>query len=208
MTDPTYIETQRLHSWFDTPERAAPYLKRCQRRARHLVARLLKAAEGVDPAPRPDILDVGCRTGTALPIFHEAFPHSRIVGVDIVPEFLAEAIKLGDEVCFGDAHALPFEDREFNWIFCHHTLEHCHDPLRAWHELRRVASTGIFLTVPLEDERAFAENPAHFLSHDSPLGWLNWFDDPKWLLALAAPSTDCDVEIIYVRNPYYSRSAP
>jgi SAM-dependent methyltransferase len=41
-----------------------------------------------------------------------------------------------------DAHALPFEDGEFELIICSEVLEHLHTPEKAIAEMRRVSRDG------------------------------------------------------------------
>lgn len=44
----------------------------------------------------------------------------------------------GKEGVEGDAHALPFPDKSFDFVLITETLEHCHSPQRVMDEIRRV----------------------------------------------------------------------
>jgi len=71
-------------------------------------------------------LDAGCGVGLQIPLLAAAVgPQGRITGLDIAPEFLAEAkdnVKykgLTDRVtfCQSDIYDPPFENEEFDWIW-------------------------------------------------------------------------------------------
>jgi ubiquinone/menaquinone biosynthesis C-methylase UbiE len=52
-----------------------------------------------------------------------------------------------DNVCYADAHDLPFADKQFGAALATHVLEHVEDPRRAFAELRRVADE-VFIVCP------------------------------------------------------------
>jgi ubiquinone/menaquinone biosynthesis C-methylase UbiE len=52
-----------------------------------------------------------------------------------------------ENVCYADAHALPFADKQFGAVIASHVLEHVDDPARALSELRRVADE-VFVICP------------------------------------------------------------
>lgn len=45
-----------------------------------------------------------------------------------------------------DIHKLPFKDKEFDFVYCSHVLEHLADPIKACQELMRVAKRGYIET--------------------------------------------------------------
>tara|TARA_R110002060_G_scaffold56005_3_gene66395 strand:- start:1262 stop:1774 length:513 start_codon:yes stop_codon:yes gene_type:complete len=59
-------------------------------------------------------------------------------------------------VCYGDAHALPFEDNTFGAVILSHCLEHVEDPQAVLAECRRV-------TVP--QGKVYAITPPWFTPH-------------------------------------------
>jgi len=85
------------------------------------VAALELALAGLD-APRR-ALDLGSGTGVAAQAVAQHFPAAEVVGVDLAPAMVAEAVRmlpaeLADRVRFeaGDASALRFADREFELV--------------------------------------------------------------------------------------------
>jgi len=58
------------------------------------------------------------------------------------------------------AESLPFRDKEFDFVYCSHVLEHTIDPARACAELQRVARRG-YLEVPSRHSEVLVGNPTH-----------------------------------------------
>ena len=67
-------------------------------------------------------------------------------------------------VC-GDAEALPFRDRSFDYLVCSHTLEHLDHPLLFLREAMRVAHKGLIVTPNELSERLFgSEKHKHLIA--------------------------------------------
>jgi SAM-dependent methyltransferase len=88
-------------------------------------------------------LDVGTGTG----VFAEAFAARglRSEGVDVNPEFLAEARRLVPGAAFreGRMEALPYEDGAFDLVFLAHALHETRELATALREARRVARVRV-----------------------------------------------------------------
>lgn len=121
---------------------AALMAEQAERAAARLVERLRTFAE-LDGTER--VLDAGTGAGT----FALAFAPSvrEVVGLDPVPELLAEAQRLSADLgnvtfVVGDATALPFEDATFDLAACARTLHHVGRPELVVAELARVVRPG------------------------------------------------------------------
>jgi len=53
-----------------------------------------------------------------------------------------------DQVCWGDAHTLPYPDKHFGSAILSHVLEHVDDPREVMAEVQRVTEGQIFVIVP------------------------------------------------------------
>jgi ubiquinone/menaquinone biosynthesis C-methylase UbiE len=73
-----------------------------------------------------------------------------------------------------DIHELPFQDNEFDFVYCSHLLEHVDDPARACEELMRVAKRG------------YIETPTK--THDIMLNYLYMENHHKWHVDLTGNS--------------------
>lgn len=175
--DSKEIETQEK---FNRVSAHSPYNKMAFNRARQLCQFIRQ-----NGCEATSFLDAGCREGFAMDSFKEFFPKARVVGVDLVPAFVKEAADSG-EAYQGDIQNLDrFGGQEFQWTFCSHTLEHCPDTRKAIEELYRVTQFGVFLVVPLEDDKHFEDNESHHMKTEDPIEWLKLFQHPDWILTSA-----------------------
>jgi ubiquinone/menaquinone biosynthesis C-methylase UbiE len=133
---------------FDEQARAARYEEWYAgrgRRADWLEKRLLAGFLACFPQAET-VLEVGCGTGHFTRWLAEQ--RRRVVGLDISPTMLAEAMKWnGVQYVVGDALALPFADRSFDVVAFITTLEFVTDPQAALGEAVRVARRGLLLGV-------------------------------------------------------------
>lgn len=94
------------------------------------------------------ILEVGCGRGIALPVLARLCEPTRLVGLDIDPELLAEAAanlreqRTEAELVAADARRMPFEDGAFDVIVDFGTLFHIARPQAASAEIARVLAPG------------------------------------------------------------------
>jgi ubiquinone/menaquinone biosynthesis C-methylase UbiE len=106
-----------------------------------------KLCSVIDPKHGERLLEVGSGSGLLCRMLAPKLqPDGRIVGLDISPEFLAEAQKYADQtgkydpIVFqaGQAEALPYAAASFDGAFAARLLLHASDPDAAVRELARV----------------------------------------------------------------------
>lgn len=138
--DADYVRESRFGVWFlDT-----------QTWVTHVIQRALLDLIRLMGAPKvfPEILDVGCGYGKALPLLDEHFRPRRIVGLDAElaarPHALRQAARLRCAFEFvhasGSCTGLP--DASFDMVFCHQSFHHIIDQERAIREFHRVLRPG------------------------------------------------------------------
>ena len=89
------------------------------------------------------ILDVGCGTGViSADLIHSNFEN--LSGIDLNLTFLnLAAFHLPMmQLYAADAHKLPFNDKTFDYAFCHYLLMWITDPAFVIHEMKRVTRSG------------------------------------------------------------------
>jgi len=101
------------------------------------------------------VLDIGCNDGYGMEKIKEL--GCEVWGVDIAKNKVERAIKKGLNVKRGYMENLPYKDKEFDIIFCSHTLEHSSNVEKAVKEMKRVAKR-VIIVVPIENG---TKNPAH-----------------------------------------------
>ncbi len=96
------------------------------------------------------IVDVGCGT--------DPFPFATTL-VDLHAEPTEHRFtRLADmdrDVVIADIQDLPFQDNEFDFVYCCHVLEHVDDPIVACRELMRIGKRGFIETPTLMKDALF-----------------------------------------------------
>ncbi|MFB9558124.1 class I SAM-dependent methyltransferase [Streptomyces roseoviridis] len=107
------------------------------------------AAAAADLGLRPGdaVLDAGCGTGRALPPLREAVgPTGTVIGADLTPEMLAEAVKAGRDrtgtLILADVARLPVRDGALDAVFGAGLVSHLADPAGGLRELARAVRPG------------------------------------------------------------------
>jgi SAM-dependent methyltransferase len=112
----------------------------------------------LDLMPGELIADVGCGPGTYFELLRER--GARVVGCDLSPGMVTEALTKGFPALVADAQHLPFERASFDRVMCNHVLYHVPDQKQAILELRRIARPGatvLITTNGADTLRAFAD---------------------------------------------------
>jgi SAM-dependent methyltransferase len=93
------------------------------------------------------IIDIGCGNGYFL---------QQVAAFDTQGKYELHACDvmaskhLGERIAYhqGNIESLPFADKSFDVVTCHHTIEHIPSPHRAVAELKRIARKQILLVTP------------------------------------------------------------
>jgi SAM-dependent methyltransferase len=113
-----------------------------------------RAVAELDPSPGGVALDAGCGSGRALePLRDRVGPRGMVIGLDVTPEMLAEAVRRGRRapgslaLVLGDAWRLPLAAGTLDAILAAGLIPHLDDPAAALAELARVTRPGGRLAV-------------------------------------------------------------
>lgn len=88
----------------------------------------------------PRILDVGCGTGANLLMLNQ---HGEAHGVDVSPDALSFCHSRGlNNVQYGEAECLPYEDNSFDIVTSIDVIEHLDDDVACLQEMRRILRPG------------------------------------------------------------------
>ncbi|MFJ5097983.1 class I SAM-dependent methyltransferase [Streptomyces sp. NPDC088557] len=104
------------------------------------------AVESIGLRPGDAVLDAGCGTGRALPPLRAAVgPSGTVLGVDLTPEMLEQAVLAGRggpggsaALLRADVGRLPVRDGALNAVFGAGLVSHLADPVADLRELARV----------------------------------------------------------------------
>ena len=152
------------------------------------------------------VLDLGCGAGDSVDLFRHFDPGVRWVGLDLPrsPEVDARA-RVDAEFATFDGERIPFEDGEFELVFCKQVLEHVRRPAPLLAEVRRVLEPGGHLvgsTSQLE--------PYHSLSlaNPTPYGLTTLLDEVGLPVVELRPNIDGLTLVIQRglgRHPFFRR---
>ncbi|MFB8245071.1 class I SAM-dependent methyltransferase [Streptomyces sp. NPDC055952] len=98
------------------------------------------------------VLDAGCGTGRALPPLRAAVgPSGVVLGVDVTPAMLREAVRAGRDregaLLLADVAALPLRSGSLDAVFGAGLVSHLPDPAENLRELARVVRPGGLLAL-------------------------------------------------------------
>jgi 2-polyprenyl-3-methyl-5-hydroxy-6-metoxy-1,4-benzoquinol methylase len=109
------------------------------------------------------ILDAGCGEGRGVKSLLDA-GFKNVSGVDLTPEKVEAGKSKGLNLFLGDLHSLEtIQDKEYDYVFCSHTLEHMMDLPKAISNLVRITKHKIFYIIPIHETKEFVtlHNPSH-----------------------------------------------
>jgi ubiquinone/menaquinone biosynthesis C-methylase UbiE len=128
------------------------------------------------------LLDVGCGRGHWLSLLSEQQKRLHLTGCDV---FEKETVSKPFDYRQGSIYKLPFEDKSFDIVTCHHTIEHLPELNKAIAELKRVARKQLIIVTPRQRY--------YYYTLDLHL---HFFPEKEYLLDVVdlqkADCTDCD----------------
>ncbi|MCX6121338.1 MAG: class I SAM-dependent methyltransferase [Ignavibacteriales bacterium] len=112
-------------------------------------------------------LDIGCNTGELV-----SFLNSRNIyteGLDSNQEFIYAARKKYSTLHFNCGSDLSiFKDNQFESVIAWNVIEHIHDDLDALHQMVRIASHNVILSIPKEDELSLPDSRVTYRPYVDP----------------------------------------
>jgi protein-L-isoaspartate(D-aspartate) O-methyltransferase len=144
------------------------------------VARAMAAHYGIGPGDR--VLDVGCGKGFLLYDLAKVIPGVEIHGLDISRYAIDNAKEeIKHRLLVGDAAALPYPDRHFDFVYSINTLHnlHCYDLERALREIERVGRKHKYVCVESYRNEQEKANLLYWQvtceAFNTPQEWQWWF---------------------------------
>lgn len=119
-------------------------------------ARFHEISTLIEPT-RGRVLDVGSADGTFTKVILNKSRASKVVGIDVLSQSIAYAKRRfarSSKMRFrvADAHDIPYEDKQFDAVFCLETLEHVEKPLVVIQEIHRVLKDDGYIVVLVPSE--------------------------------------------------------
>jgi protein-L-isoaspartate(D-aspartate) O-methyltransferase len=144
------------------------------------VARLMAEHYGLKAGDR--VLDVGCGKGFQLYELMQVVPGIEVHGIDVSAYAIENAKEeLRDRVQVGNANALPFPDKHFDYVMSINTLHnlYCYDLDKALREIERVGKKHKYICVESYRNETEKTNLLYWQvtceAFNTPEEWAWWF---------------------------------
>lgn len=122
------------------------------------------------------IIDLGCGEGRGIEtLLNMGFNY--LYGMDIAKNKVEKGFSNNLPIYQGDFHDLSrFENKEFDYLFCSHAIEHALDSGKVIKGALRIAKNGLFITpIDSSSQPEYGTSP-HTSNFDSEERWKDLFD--------------------------------
>lgn len=120
-------------------------------------------------------LDIGARDGHFSILMAARF--TEVIALDLTKPTIAHP---GVECVEGNAAALPFQDNDFDFVFCAEVLEHIPPDIlpKVCREIERVTNKGVLIGVPFKQDIRVGRTTCYACGHQNPpWGHVNSFKE-------------------------------
>jgi len=127
---------------------------------------MIKIIEKLNPK---SILDVGCGHGFFVGFYKMYYPDIRVIGIDGADAILTE--KVSNDIFYGDANMIPFEDKSFDLVMSSDFFEHIKEEEidRIYSEMKRVGERMLsFIAV---ENKELTDKQLQYHCTNKPLEW-------------------------------------
>lgn len=130
------------------------------------------------------MLEVGCGPGVDYAGAIATLPHINYTGVDMTQNMVdyCKATYPSGKFVVGDIHQLPFQERQFELVYCKDVLNHLDDWRTGLNELYRVSSKYVLINFFYGLGKVTFKGLEHhdgFINH-----WLDWNEVMTGIMAL------------------------
>lgn len=160
-----------------------------QATSKYFADRLLKPGNTIR-----QVMDLGCGAGSSLDYFREKNPAINWVGLDIVrsPDIESRIEVWGEFVLYDGIH-MPFDDNQFDLIYCSQVFEHVRRPADLLQEVYRVLRPGGYFVGSTSHLEPFH---AHSVWNYTPYGFSLLIEEAGLRLVEFRPGIDALTLII------------
>ena len=127
-------------NWYYQSLKVDPFQKFWHKRRFEEVTKVLEKVNG-------EVLDMGCADGMFSKVILDGTGAKKLIGIDVLKSSVNWAnkhwkkqIKMTFKV--GDAHNLKYKNNTFSAVFAMEVLEHVHEPVKVFKEVKRILKKG------------------------------------------------------------------
>jgi 2-polyprenyl-3-methyl-5-hydroxy-6-metoxy-1,4-benzoquinol methylase len=138
--------------------------------------RRFEEVENVITPVKGKILDIGCADGMFSKVIFDKTGASKLIGIDVLKTSIAWANKHwknpGMKFMVGDAHFLKFNTGEFDAVFALEVLEHVHNPVMVFKEIKRIMKKNGYAVFLVPSDNFLFRTIWWLWLHFYPRGWV------------------------------------
>ena len=175
MKKDTKISAIKLHeqvppNWYYQSLKVDPFQKYWHRKRFEEVTKVLERVDG-------EVLDIGCADGMFSKVILDGTGARKLIGIDILKTSISWAInhwKNNKKMKFaqGDAHKLNFKAGTFSAVFAMEVLEHVHEPVEVFKEIKRILKKNGYAVFLVPSDSILFRTIWFLWLHFYPRGWV------------------------------------
>jgi len=157
-------------NWYYQSLKVDPFQKYWHKRRFEEVAKVLERVDG-------EVLDIGCADGMFSKVILDGTHANKLIGIDVLKASIFWAKKHWKnnkrmKFVLGDAHNLNFKNETFSAVFVMEVLEHVHEPIRVFKEIKRILKKGGYAVFLVPSDSLLFETVWFLWLHFYPRGWV------------------------------------
>lgn len=157
-------------NWYYQSLKVDPFQKFWHRRRFEEVVKVSEKVKG-------DVLDIGCADGMFSKVIFDATNAKKLIGLDVLKSSVDWANvhwKKQKRMVFkiGDAHKLNYRSNSFSAVYAMEVLEHVHEPVKVFKEVRRILKKGGYAVFLVPSDSNLFQVIWFLWLHFYPRGWV------------------------------------
>ena len=157
-------------NWYYQSLKVDPFQKFWHKRRFEEVTKVLEKVNG-------EVLDMGCADGMFSKVILDGTGAKKLIGIDVLKSSVNWAnkhwkkqIKMTFKV--GDAHNLKYKNNTFSAVFAMEVLEHVHEPVKVFKEVKRILKKGGYAVFLVPSDSNLFQIVWFLWLHFYPRGWV------------------------------------
>ena len=157
-------------NWYYQSLKIDPFQKYWHSKRFIEVTKVLERVDG-------EVLDIGCADGMFSKVILDGTHAKKLIGIDVLKTSITWAKKhwknnKSMKFELGDAHKLNFKNGTFSAVFAMEVLEHVHDPVEVFKEIKRILKKGGYAVFLVPSDSFLFRTIWYFWLHFYPRGWV------------------------------------
>jgi 2-polyprenyl-3-methyl-5-hydroxy-6-metoxy-1,4-benzoquinol methylase len=164
------IHKQVPSNWYYQSLKVDPFQKYWHGKRFKEVTKVLENVDG-------EVLDIGCADGMFSKVILDGTNAKKLIGIDVLRSSISWAKKhwknnKNMKFLQGDAQKLNFKNGTFSAVFAMEVLEHVHEPVEVFEEIKRILKKGGYAVFLVPSDSLLFRTIWFLWLHFYPRGWV------------------------------------